>query len=236
MKKFSDGIHVQNLVARHMSLWEAQRQSRQRQLQPLDLKRGPRGPYITFSRVYGSGGLEISKRVAERLGWQHFDRQIVEHIAGEAHSREALVKMFDEHVRSAMETWVHNLLTSETLDDSHYFGHLVRVVNAIATHGKAVIIGRGANFILPPEPGLRVRVIAPLQLRIQNFVRDRGISREEAEHEIAQRDAEQIEFIRRHFHRDSSDPFAYDLILNTAQMNIVDAVEVVARAAEAKLR
>ena len=236
MQKISEGIHVQNLIARHMGLWEAQRQAREQQIAPQTLQRVPLGPYITFSREYGSGGLEISKRVAERLNWQHFDREIIEAIAESAHTHEEMIALFDEHVRNALDTWVHNLLTRETFDDSHYLAHLVRVLSAIAAHGNAVIVGHGANFVLPAENGLRVRVIAPLELRIQNFIRDRGISREEAQHEVQMRDEEQAEFIHHHFHKDHADPFAYDLILNTANVTVVEAVTIVVQAAEAKFR
>lgn len=236
MKKISEGIHVQNLIARHMSLWEAQRHAREQQIVPRHLQHGPTGPYITFSREFGSGGQEISKRVAERLGWQHFDREIVEAIAGAAHTREELVAMFDEKVRNALDTWVHNLFTNQALDNTHYLYHLVRVLNAIAAHGNAVIIGRGAHLVLPPENGLRVRVIAPMAVRIQNYIHDHGGSAEEARREIALRDSAQANFIRHHFHRNLADPFAYDLIINSAHVSLVEAVTIVAKAAEAKLK
>jgi cytidylate kinase len=45
------------------------------------------------------------------------------------------------------------------------------VINTIAEHGRAVIVGRGANLILPPEKRFSIRVIADRDLRIRNVTR-----------------------------------------------------------------
>ncbi len=36
---------------------------------------------VTIAREYGSGGAEVGRRVAERLGWKFVDREIIERVA-----------------------------------------------------------------------------------------------------------------------------------------------------------
>jgi len=237
MTKISQNIPVENLIARHMHLWEAQREYR-RQMEKPSTGRQPEthGFYISFAREYGSGGLEISKRVAEKLGWQHFDHEVVETIASETKTREELVALFDESVRSDLDTYVQNLFTLQTWDSTHYVFHLVKALNAIARHGNAVIIGHGANFVLPPQHGLRVRVVAPKAVCVRNYVQLRGVTEAEAVREVTRRDSEYAAFIRRHFHRDIADPLAYDLTLNAEHLDLDAAVEIVMRIAESKLK
>jgi cytidylate kinase len=237
MTKFSQDIPVANLIARHIRLWEAQQQYRREMETPSAGRQAEaHGFYISFSRDYGSGGLEISKRVAEKLGWQHFDHEVVEAIASEAKTREDIVALFDESVRSALQTYVQNLFTLETWDSTHYVFHLVHVLSAIARHGNAVIVGHGANFVLPPQHGLRVRVVAPMPVCAHNFVQLRGATEAEAVREITRRNSEYAAFIRHHFHRDIADPLAYDLILNSEHLDLEAAVEMVIHAAEIKLK
>ncbi len=237
MTKISQNIPVGNLITRHMRLWEAQQQYR-REIEKASTGRRPeaQGPYISFAREYGSGGLEISQRVAEKLGWQHFDHEVVEAVANETKKREELVALFDESVRSELQTYVQNLFTLQTWDSTHYVFHLVHVLNAIARHGNAVIIGHGANFVLPPQNGLRVRVVAPLPVCVRNYMQLRGGTEAEAVREITRRNSEYAAFIRRHFHRDIADPLAYDLILNAEHLDLEAAIEMVIHAAEIKLQ
>jgi cytidylate kinase len=108
--------------------------------------------------------------------------------------------------------------------------HLLKVINTIADHGRAVIVGRGANFILPSEQRFSVRVIAPLQIRIQNVVRAHGVKEEDARQRIIRREARRAAFVKRSYDADIADPEHYDLTLNTGRMPIEFAAEAVVAA------
>ena len=105
--------------------------------------------------------------------------------------------------------------------------HLLKVIHTIAKHGRAVIIGRGANFILPPEERFSVQVIASLQIRIENVVRTHGVKEEDARQRVIRREAKRGAFIRKSYDADISDPENYDLTINTGRMPIESAVEAV---------
>jgi cytidylate kinase len=103
----------------------------------------------------------------------------------------------------------------------------LKVISTIGKHGQAVIVGRGANFILPPDEKFSVRVVAPLEVRIQNVTGWHNVSIEKAKQRVIQRESKRRAFIRQSFNADISDPNNYDLIINTNRMGIESAVEAV---------
>jgi cytidylate kinase len=102
------------------------------------------------------------------------------------------------------------------------------VVGAIARHGGAIILGRGAHLILRPGEGLRVLVVAPLEARIATMAAANGISEREAKQRIAAEEAARRAFLMKHFHADFGDPVSFDVVVNTQVLGVEGAVEVVA--------
>jgi cytidylate kinase len=237
MSKFLQDIPLEKQIAKYMRWWETRREEWQRQATSSLQQRVPTlGPYISFSRELASGGAEISRRVADKLGWHHYDREIIEAIAGKTHVREELVSRFDEQIQNGMETYLQNLLTKQLLDNTHYLHHLTQVLLGIAQYGNAVILGRGANFILPPEAGLRVRVVAPLELRCQRLRQWKGYDEKNARLQIAAQDKERRDFFRYHFHSQSNDPCTYDVVINTGHVSVEAATDMLVQLAKTKLQ
>jgi len=98
-----------------------------------------------------------------------------------------------------------------------------------------VIVGRGANFILPAHEIFAVRVIAPLEIRIRNVARGYHVADEEAKRRVIQRESRRKAFIRHSFNADISDPIHYNMVVNTGKMSIAAAVEAVIAAVMASL-
>ncbi len=237
MSKILHDIPIEKQIAKHMQWWEKQRFEWQNR-KASSTRQSPKkfGPYISISRELGSGGREISHLLAEKLGWQHYDREIIEAIATKSHVREELVARFDEHIQNELDTYLQNLFTKQLLDNTHYLHHLTHVLLSIAQYGNAVILGRGASFILPPEKGLRIRVVAPLEVRKQRLIQMQGYGEKQALHEIAQRDKERNEFFSHNFRCKPNDPCVYDVVINTGQIGIEAATDFIVRMAENKLQ
>ena len=62
--------------------------------------------------------------------------------------------------------------------ESAYVRHLIETLLTLAMHGKCIIVGRGANVVVPSETVLRVRLIAPLGERIATVCERRNLSPE----------------------------------------------------------
>ncbi len=193
------------------------------------------GPCVLFSRECGSAGDEVAQRVGERLHWQVFNREIVEQIAERAHVRSRLVETVDEHVRSRWRCLLHPLRERENLKPETYLYHLHEIVLSLGHHGHVIIVGRGAQFLLPAQCAVRVRVVEPFASRVRRISTTRGLSLEEAERFVAKREADRIAFIRKTFHQDATSPLNYDLVLNTGYLGVELAAGLVLEALEKKL-
>ncbi len=234
MKRISREIPVDKLTFKQVSLWEVQKKLQERGGEEEFKEPYERG-YITISREAGSLGNDVASRLAKNLGWQLYDKEIVDYIATTAHVRKSVIESFDEKKQDEIKTWVQKIIDSEVLSPDRYLGHLMSVILAIAERGRAIILGRGANFILDPERGLRVKISAPLELRIVQIMHDLKLTRKEAQRYLAQRDNQRLAYIRRYFHRDADDPLFYDLVLNTEFMPLDAVVETITTALKTKL-
>jgi cytidylate kinase len=85
-------------------------------------------------------------------------------------------------------------------------------------------VGRGANFIIPPAERLSVRVVAPLELRVQNIAQVYGVPIETARRRVLHRESRRAAFVKQSFHTDVADPENYDLVINTAKSDNDTAV------------
>jgi cytidylate kinase len=190
----------------------------------------PRITVITVSMEPGSGGSRVAQEVADRFGFDYFHRDIIKGIAKSAKIRATVIETLEKERLSGIEDLIASLYKDQYLYPGIYMEHLLKVVHTIADHGRAVIVGRGANFIIPPDERFGVRVVAPLETRIQNVVRAYKVSAEKARKRVIARESRRTAFVRRSYNADISDPENYDLTINTARMPIKTAVEVVVAA------
>lgn len=187
----------------------------------------PEGPWITISRSAGSRGSQIARQVAERLGWVAYDREIVETIARKADVRQKVIDTLDERVIGDLDDYFSRLAVKDYPGASVFIRHLMAVVTTLGRRGKAVLVGRGAQFLLHPEYGLRVRVVAPLELRARRHARMHRIPVKEARRQVGRIDAQRIAWIRRYFREELTDPLSHDLVINTAHLTLEQAVDLV---------
>jgi cytidylate kinase len=219
------------LVERQASQWELRRRLRQQGARRL-LKAYPHlpeGPWVTFSRSEGSLGTEIAGRVAETLGWTVYGREIIETIARTSQVREKVLAALDEKIVGDLSDYMSRLSLRDYPGASVFVKRLMSVVSALGRNGEVVLVGRGAQFLLRPEFGLRVRVDAPLELRARRFAEARDLAPAEARRRVRRIDAQRQAWIRRYFHGELLDPLSFDLVLSTEQLDVAQAAEVVAR-------
>jgi cytidylate kinase len=187
-------------------------------------------PLITISRQAGSHGVEISALTATRLNYQLLDRSIVDTIADRASIRKSAVKTLDEKVSSVFEDFLSETILPQVLSRSKYIEHLASVLVVAAEHGKAVIAGRGANFILRTFPLFRVRIVCPLKVRVERFAELKQMTLKESEARVKKSDANRAAYIRSYFRADINEATNYDLMINTERMSIEQASGIIIEA------
>lgn len=187
-------------------------------------------PSVTLSREPGSGGRVVAQKLAERLEFDVFYQEVLHEIANRAEVSKQMLATLDERGLSILEDWISSLVYDRHLWPDEYLKHLMNVIGTIGKHGRAIIVGRGANFILPPEQRFRVRITAPQKFRIQNVAHDFNLSAEEAKRRIIKTESNRKAFIRKYFNADIADPNNYDIVINTSTLSIDSVTDVIAAA------
>jgi cytidylate kinase len=194
---------------------------------------------LIISREKGAGGNAVARLVGKRLGWQVFNNEIVDEIAQKAHVRRRLIESLDERDRATIQDTIQEaidqLLNPEEIGTSDYLGYLKQVVLTLGHQGDVIIVGHGAQFILPGQFGLSVRMVAPIEARIRRIADKARPSLAAARVEVERIDRERVKLIRRHFGHDVTDPLSHDLIINTAAISVEAAAEIVLTALQRKL-
>jgi cytidylate kinase len=191
-----------------------------------------RRPVLTVSRQHGAGGGEIVRTLARELGLDVFDREIIQQIAESTHLSERVVGALDDKARELLTDWLAGLASHDYLSSVEYRYQLTRVVGAVAHHGGAIILGRGAHLILGQGEALRVLVVAPLEHRVAALRQREGLSERDARRRIQVVEADHKAFLMKHFHTDFVDPVHFDLVVNTALLGIANSCATIRAAVE----
>jgi len=180
---------------------------------------------ITVSSEAGAGGGWISRILASDLGMMLVGSEFIHKIAESAHMSDKVIKSLDEKSNTVMGSLIKSFTQARYIWPSEYLRHLTMVVKTVAQHGNAILLGRGANFILAKEDAFRVRVIAPQEVRIQNIMRDRRVSKKEATEYAVRYDSDQQAFNRKNFNEDITNPANFNIVVSTEFISIEGAAD-----------
>ena len=186
---------------------------------------------ITISRQFGSGGRELGERLAKQLGWDYYDKEIIEMLA-ERHDLD------EEFVREILSRhgWHHIQLTY-----SHSFSQLMvnpslrtrvllqqsRIIQEIAQAGNdCVIVGRNADVILQDYRPFRISVCADMEARLERCMKyeDKKEPGERLSRNIVLKNIRRIDKNRIRTReiltgKSRSDHSMFDLIVNASRRN-----------------
>ena len=178
-------------------------------------------PDITIDRDPGSGGKLIATKIAKKLGWKLFDKSLIRKLSQELGISEEEVANVDEHSRSWFSDFFHSVLNKDYVSDVRYIAQLKRLLQHAAKSGDLVILGHGANIILPPDKCLRVRITASFKTRVSNtFKFEKKQNKEEAIISVEQVEKKYNQFIRQYFGINPHNPWNYDLVISTDHLSL----------------
>lgn len=187
-------------------------------------------PMIAVSRTYGALGGLVAQQAAALLGFDLFDREVVDRVARTAQVSQRVVESVDERLQDAISNWVADLFGAGRLAHHDYLATLARVVLTAGHHGRGVIVGRCAHLLLDPARTLSVRVVAPLGVRVERVAAHRHIPTDAAEARVHEVDRAREAFCRRGFGRSLEDPTQYDLVLDTGRLPVETCARIIVTA------
>jgi len=178
---------------------------------------------ITISRQLGSLGTTLGRKVASILGYTLIHREIINQAAQMASSPELALATIDELGLLGIETGESN--------QQAYLDAVRTVIKGYAMRGDVVIVGRAGQAILhDQEHVFHLRVVAPLKTRVQRIVKVHGISELSAQAQIIESDQFRARYLKQFYGIDWNDPSLYHLTINTGNLRLPDAAEVICTA------
>jgi cytidylate kinase len=183
---------------------------------------------ITISREVGALGHTVAQEIGRRLAWPVYDQEILNKTAEQmGKPREHLHALDERHV-SWLEECLTNLMTRyQPVTPYSYTKNLIGTVRGLGALGHCVIVGRGANFILPRETTLRVRLVGDLEDRVQAIMARQGLSEKAAREFIKRTEPQRAEWVRTTFGQDPTHPRSYDLVLNTSRLSVTECADII---------
>jgi cytidylate kinase len=180
-------------------------------------------PVVTIARLLGSRGDEIGRALADRLNYRYLDHRLLLDY----------VREFGEVEANAPEIAETRPSFWERLNEERR-RHAIVVrcgVYGFARDDDAVIVGLGGNYLMRGmSHALRTITLAPTGVRVQRVIeRHSGNLDPNTAAEVVRRsDRERGGFIRYMYNADWLDVHAYDMVLNTANLEVDQAVDLLA--------
>ena len=194
---------------------------------------------ITIERQYASGGSEIGRLAAEKLGIKCYGHEILD-IAAEriGMSREYLREIEESATSSMLYSMIMapnaSMRTTDMVPPADkLFIAETEVINEIADRGEScIIIGRAAGHVLEErEDCLRVFIYSDKDARVRRAVNEYGISEKEVGSVLKRYDKRRANFYNMNCALGWEDREAYDLMLDSSKLGIDGCVAVILAAA-----
>ncbi len=200
---------------------------------------------ITISRQSGSDGNVVAELLCQKLNYRLFDKALMIQLAeklnaqildnekfSEASTQKTLLERFLTPFNSAFEEnhQPQKIISIED-DQTPSVSQIRALILAAYDQGNVVIVGRGSQIVLADKPDvLHVRVVAPLEKRIQAWQIREGLSYNDASQKINLRDKAHVDFVKNYFDTDLRNPALYDLIVNTQKLSPLSATDLIIQA------
>ena len=178
---------------------------------------------ITISRQMSSQGDALAAEVAQRLGWRHVGRELINQAAVGAGVPDVALAELDE-------LGIFGLRPSAAAWQAYHY-QVQQIIRRLAAEGQVVIVGRGGQMVLRDCPDvLHVRVVAPFEQRVARLQETRHLPEAAAAAIIEKSMEARARYIIQSYDVVLDDPSLYHLMLNTGLLGFSPAVELVIQA------
>jgi cytidylate kinase len=214
------------------------------QLQPADrsalfAENGAHGHAVTISRQAGCGALVVAEKLAKLLQahspkgappWTVFDRNLMDRVLEDHHLPARLAKFMPEDRASQLQDILDELFGWRPASGT-VVQHTSETILHLAEMGHVILIGRGGNVVTAKLPNVfHVRLVAPLEKRIEHAHEFYKMSQKAARDFIQREDAGRQRYLKKYFNARNDDPLLYHLVINTGLVSYDDAARIIADA------
>ncbi len=198
---------------------------------------------ITIGRQYGSGGHEIGKKLAEKMGVKCYDKELLGIAAKDSGLCE---EIFDRQDEKPSNSLLYSLVM-----DTYSFGYsdtynempinqkifLAQFdsIKKLADEESCVIVGRCADYALEDYPNkISVFITAPISVRVARIMERHKVDAKKAESLIHKTDKKRASYYDYYTDKKWGSASSYDLCINSGSFGIDETVDMIMKLVEAK--
>lgn len=191
---------------------------------------------ITIGRQYGSGGREIGKKVAEKLGIPYFDKELLARVAKESGFCEEMIKNHDERPTNSflynvvMDTYSfgYNTAFVDMPMSQKVFLAQFDTVKKIANEGSCVIVGRCADYALSDYPNcLNLFIYGKEEAKAQRISGRQNVTFSQAKDMCIKRDKQRQSYYNYYSNKKWGRADSYDLCIDSGKLGIDGTVDFI---------
>ncbi len=191
---------------------------------------------ITIGRQYGSGGREIGKKLAEKLGIPYFDKELLARVAKESGFCEEMIRNHDERPTNSflynvvMDTYSfgYNTAFVDMPMSQKVFLAQFDTVKKIAAEGSCVIVGRCADYALSDYPQcLNLFIYGKEDAKAKRISERQNVSISEAREMCVKKDKQRQSYYNYYSNKKWGRADSYDLCIDSGKLGIDGTVDFI---------
>ncbi len=196
-------------------------------------------PVITISRQFGAGGKTLGKMIADELGLEFADSDIIEKVAEMANVSTHWVETVEKEAGGKLSRFISRMVSKKLvdrvlkdergyIDEQIYIDYLVLIIAQIADEGDVVILGRGSQYILNDHPdACHILLINEFDNRVKFMKENYELSFSRATQVVRGEDKRRKSLYQKIGKTDYDDPFLYHMVLNMSKVSLEKAKQLV---------
>lgn len=199
---------------------------------------------IVIGRQFGSGGRTIGKMIANRLGIDYYDTELLNKAAETEGINPEIFKAHDEKRPNVLKMLLQGAygiadnFHTVPLSSERIYNVQSKIIKDICSKGSCVIVGRNADFILRDHPNLlSIFLHAPIEYRIEKILQRNESSTKEEALELARNHDKRRESFYNFYTGEKKWGIAsnYHLSLDTSKLDNDAIINIIACYLESKL-
>ena len=196
---------------------------------------------ITMGRQFGSGGADIGRKLAEKIGGKCYDKEILLEAARKSGICEAIAEQYDEE---GQQSFYYSLVTNGQISKNNRYqpinvqlhNEVFQLIRTISEKDESVVfIGRCADYVLQGrEDLLKVYISADLDYRVNRIAQKYNLTETDAYKLIQRRDMQREAYYNYFTNKKWSEVGGYDLAINSADLGVDGSVDIILNYLEKK--
>ncbi len=202
---------------------------------------------ITIARQCGSHGRSVAKKIAEKLGIDYYDRELISLAAKQSGINEKVFENFDEKPTNSL---LYSLAMGAYAMDGQYvywgdsavplsdkvFNIQADLIRRLAAEKSCVFVGRCADYALKDNfRSIHVFVTDLLPNRVENYMKENELTdRKKAEDAVLKIDKKRANYYSFHTNKSWADADSFDLCVRTSLLGVDGTADMIIAYAEKK--